>query len=693
MTRGKKVKQLRNREEKIVEPPVDELPQIADPFERYSRPLQLGAFLAILGIYASTLYPSVPGGDSGELIIAAQQLGVAHPPGYPLFTLLGKVFTWLPTGSIAWRVNLLTAVLGALAATVLMRATWKLTASLGAGLFAGGVFAFSPLVWRYSIQAEVFSLNNLFAAILVSALVSFETRPGERSLYWFCFWFGLGLTNHHTLLFCGVPFGLWLLYRAPRSVYRWPRVLLLPACGAAGFVPYVYLFLSPADHPSTTWGDTSTLPGFWSHFRREQYGTFQLGTMEQEGTLWERLAAYFAQLPGELALVAPVLALLVILLLATRRLGVPSAQARVLKVVLLTLAFYLIVFTSMSKLSLADPFWHEVFSRFWQQANLLVCVVAGAGLSRLPRLSHPGVAVVALGVVALQIGLHYGNENQRNNRMISEFAEQILDDLPPHALVISKGDLHWNSLRYKQVCEGMRPDVRILDLELLKAPWMNERVRKHFAGVSLPGRRYRAPARATADSYDLQALFDANVARLPILSNALEHGDAGWKAAYSAWPEGFLDRVRPQTETVDIDRFLAETDRWDRELKLSFPTELPAGSWGAIARREHRNLDSRRGNRLLAEALAGPIAPRHVRRAALFLERAIEARDEPSADLYLNLGIGYYMLRDEDAAAVRNMVRAWETYLQIAPQRAPQRALVSRVLQDPENASINLGVR
>ena len=105
----------------------------------------LGLILAVFGVYLSTLYPSVPGGDSGELIVAADQLGVAHPPGYPLFTLLGKIASWLPVGSVAWRVNLLTALLAAAAAGVLAGAVSKLTRNVAAGLVAGGLFAFSPL--------------------------------------------------------------------------------------------------------------------------------------------------------------------------------------------------------------------------------------------------------------------------------------------------------------------------------------------------------------------------------------------------------------------------------------------------------------------------------------------------------------------------------------------------------------------
>ena len=70
-------------------------------------------------VYFYTLAPTVVGGDSGELITAAHTLGVVHPPGYPLYTVLTKLFTLLPFGEIAWRVNLLSAVSGALAAALL----------------------------------------------------------------------------------------------------------------------------------------------------------------------------------------------------------------------------------------------------------------------------------------------------------------------------------------------------------------------------------------------------------------------------------------------------------------------------------------------------------------------------------------------------------------------------------------------
>ena len=71
------------------------------------------AFIIPFIIYLVYLAPSIVGGDSGELITTAYLLGVPHPPGYPLYTILGKLFSLIPFYSVAWRVNLLSALLDA----------------------------------------------------------------------------------------------------------------------------------------------------------------------------------------------------------------------------------------------------------------------------------------------------------------------------------------------------------------------------------------------------------------------------------------------------------------------------------------------------------------------------------------------------------------------------------------------------
>jgi hypothetical protein len=184
------------------------------------------ASLGVLFLYLQTRYPSISGGDSGELLAEACQLGTAHPPGYPLFTLLahcaiqlgshvelflksfkdgeffiGKNYEWLSSStslmvSPAVSVNSFCCVLGAatcfiLANTVTLylsfnqedtsdqvdekKVSHQKSTFATHGAVAGVVFALSPLTWEYSIGAEVFALNNFLIASIIYLFVSFNS--------------------------------------------------------------------------------------------------------------------------------------------------------------------------------------------------------------------------------------------------------------------------------------------------------------------------------------------------------------------------------------------------------------------------------------------------------------------------------------------------------------------------------------
>ena len=139
-------------------------------------------FALVLGVYIPTLFLGVPGGDSGELVAEACGLGVPHPPGYPLYTLLGHAFIkTVPLGTPAWRLNLMCSIFGGLAAVFialsveshLRGASMLHHARLPGGAAAGVLYACSPLVWQYSVGSEVFALNNFFAALVVYLALQF----------------------------------------------------------------------------------------------------------------------------------------------------------------------------------------------------------------------------------------------------------------------------------------------------------------------------------------------------------------------------------------------------------------------------------------------------------------------------------------------------------------------------------------
>lgn len=193
----------------------------------------LVTFLVTLIGYTLTLQPTVGLEDSGELIVASDYLGVPHPPGYPIWTILTWFFQWIFHGftynghpNPAWAVNFFSAFAGAAACGVLallisrsgmdlLNSLKKETSVLGeqteqlfctvAGISSGLLLAFSQGMWSQSVIAEVYSLNILFQSLLLVFLYRWMHTPDQPKWLFLCvFSFGLGITNHQTLMFMGL---------------------------------------------------------------------------------------------------------------------------------------------------------------------------------------------------------------------------------------------------------------------------------------------------------------------------------------------------------------------------------------------------------------------------------------------------------------------------------------------------------
>src|SRR3989338_5540765 len=230
----------------------------------------LGIFGSTLIVYILTLSRSVYFGDSGEFIAVAKTLGIAHPPGYPLYTMLAHLFTYLPFGNLPFKVNLFSAVTSSLTVVVIYFICLKLTKNRLASASASFFLAFSYLFWLYSLVAEVFSLNNLFVALIILiSLHIFENPQGKKLFYLLAFVFGLALTNHHTILFL-TPALIFLVLATNPKLLTQPKFFLL------GLLPYIYLPVRASQNPVLTWGDPTTLQRFLDVLLRREYGTLSL---------------------------------------------------------------------------------------------------------------------------------------------------------------------------------------------------------------------------------------------------------------------------------------------------------------------------------------------------------------------------------------------------------------------------------
>jgi hypothetical protein len=148
-------------------------------------------------VYAAGACPTIYVGDSGELVAAVDVLGVPHPTGYPLYVLLGKLWTLLvPIGSVAYRMSLFSAATAAAACALLYRLCRALQIHPVAALTAAGLLGFGESFWGEANVQRVYSLNALFVVLATAAALRWHRERSTRALALAFFLCGLGATNH-----------------------------------------------------------------------------------------------------------------------------------------------------------------------------------------------------------------------------------------------------------------------------------------------------------------------------------------------------------------------------------------------------------------------------------------------------------------------------------------------------------------
>ncbi len=174
-------------------------------------------FIVPLVLYIATLSPSVLPGDSGEFQFVTPILGIPHPTGYPLYLLVGKLFTWLPWGSVAYRLNLFSAVAAAGAVWAVYRASRALDLGRAASTIGAAMLMVSETFWSQAVIADKYAFNAFWVA--ATLWLGLEWRK-TRSTGWLYLWAvcgGLSLTHHRTMVLLAPAWAL-LLWFTDRSI-------------------------------------------------------------------------------------------------------------------------------------------------------------------------------------------------------------------------------------------------------------------------------------------------------------------------------------------------------------------------------------------------------------------------------------------------------------------------------------------
>jgi hypothetical protein len=447
------------------------------------------AFLLPLIFYVVTLAPSVTFIDSGELATVATKLGVAHPTGYPLFTVIGNVFSKVPIGDQVYMLNLMCAFFSSLAVmlffnlllSMLIKISGELKTNkisdvilLNICLAASLVLAFSRTFWDTANAIEVYSLHTLF---LIANLFLILKASGEvndngeltRDRYWLAFAFVLGLsfTNHLSTVFLSV--GCLYLYFTTNGFksLSFKRILIMALPFLLGFSVYFYLIVR-ADNGVLSWGNPHNVENFWRHFTGKQFSVWMFSSFENA----EKQFSYFTKnFPLEYAIFP--------LLLAIPGLYLLFKEAKRIFYFTVLLFLFCIIYAINYDIYDIDSYFILAFivATVWICMGLLWLVTKVK-----ENVNNISYAFLLLPLMPLIVNFEKNDENK--NYFVDDYTNNVFNSADQNAIIMStQWDFWISSSIYQQNVRNIRPDIAVIDKELMRKSWYFEYLRNHYPEI------------------------------------------------------------------------------------------------------------------------------------------------------------------------------------------------------------------
>lgn len=417
-----------------------------DGDNRRTHAIALGLLLFL--VYALGASRTIYVGDSGELVAAVYTLGIPHPSGYPLYVLLGKLWTALvPIGSIAFRMSLFSAAGAAAAAAGLYLLGRRLGLTALAALFSSLLLAFSPSFWSQANIQRVYSLNALFMVVALGLSVAWFQRRDPKLLLAAFFISALGATNHTYMGIYLLALGLFSLITEP-GLLRRPKFLLAAAAAVAfGLLPYLYLPLRSRANPRLDWGNPETMRATLDVILRRE--AWERAWIESPADLLTIAGDLSTRLGTELFWLGGILA--VIGVLWARRKGWP-----LLLLMLAVLGNFLAMALHGSR---SDLF---IWYRYYIPTFVVGALLAGLGLEFVRERVSSKLAAAALLLPLVMLVVGYPQYDRRRYRIADDFSRTLLASLPPGAHLSASDDNILFVLIYLQLVERVRPDVDLI---------------------------------------------------------------------------------------------------------------------------------------------------------------------------------------------------------------------------------------
>ena len=464
--------------------------------------------LLVACLYFFNVPNYVLGGDNGEFVVLSRLYGNAHPPGYPVYLAYLRMMNWLP-GSPAKSAGLATAILGLAQIGILYAAcrSWGFSSLISAVSVA--FWATSYLSISLNTHAEVFALNGLLAAAVLFLAAPRATHNYWLNVYSVMFIYGLGLCNHHSLVFLAPIVVFAFLSAALEGGDSVPLSFRLAVCTfsfISGLLPNLLLLMQSSGDPASVvaWRPVSNLEGLLWHFLRKDYGTFLLAAGARSSDPMRQISLLFESVLWCWTVFLPFAFL--------------GFWDRLSKKIL-SKVWWFWVSLALS-LALSGPFFASRFNilpvspalalleRFHYLPALLLVLPVAAGLSMakrnmpvlLKKCSLRDISRLAVGVGSVPkavakvflvlyffffgLSIAMPRLRERGSSAVQIYLLNVIHSLPKNSELFILSDHKYYGFAYLQEVLGVRPDVKIVNAVLLKQPWYRRRVLPSLRTIS-----------------------------------------------------------------------------------------------------------------------------------------------------------------------------------------------------------------
>ncbi|HVZ66896.1 MAG TPA: DUF2723 domain-containing protein [Patescibacteria group bacterium] len=426
-------------------------------------------FVFIFLIYLHNLTHDIYGGDVGDLVTAAFSFGVAHPPGYPTFTLLGYLFSRLPVDlPIVGRIALVSLLSSIGSLVIYFNFSKKITKNISFAFMGMFTLAFSYLFWLYSEMPEAFSPNVFLAFLTIYLAYLFYKNKKDRYLYALAFLCTFNLSNHHSiiLLYPGV---LILISSHWKYILNPKRILISFGFLILGFAPYIYIPFAASKNPVMNWDSVTDVNSLLHLFLRKDYGTFSSGNFQKAKNIYESLIivkTYFALTIKSITLPAFVISLL----------GLFAMFRQDKRLFFGLLVSYILsgpLFVLYSGFPLVNSFIIGISERFYILSSSILLIAFPSGLvliknafsNILTKKIYIGVVVSIFWIIPISLfAINFNRVNLSKNSVGNRLGYDVLKTLPKNSIIFLDGDTVVTNTWYVHYVLGFRQDVVVAQL-------------------------------------------------------------------------------------------------------------------------------------------------------------------------------------------------------------------------------------